>query len=145
MSAPDLTVKTYDPKAITLAWGPVIVSGYADGTFLKVTRSGNAFEKKKGAEGTVERINKNAYDFTVEVTLLQTASANTVLSGLMDADQLGNVGVFPLIIKDLLGQTLFSAPQAWIAKDPDWEDGDDLNTRTWTFETGPAAQLVGGN
>ena len=53
--------------------------------------------------------------------------------------------IIDLTIEDKLGQTLFEAPQAWIRKDPDWEDGDDLNSREWTFDTGIAVNLVGGN
>ena len=28
---------------------------------------------------------------------------------------------------------------------PEWEDGDELNSRAWVFDTGIAANLVGGN
>ena len=101
--------------------------------------------KSKGAGGDVERINKNQGDFEVTVTLQQTATVNAELSAALAADQVTNAGVFPLTIKDLLGKTLFYAPQAWIRKDPEWEDGDDLNTRAWVFDTGIGANLVGGN
>jgi hypothetical protein len=40
---------------------------------------------------------------------------------------------------------LFFAPQAWIRKDPEWEDGDDTNNRAWVFDTGIGSNLVGGN
>lgn len=138
-------VKTYDPKMVVVAFGPLTLSGYADGTFINATRSGEAFTKRKGSGGDVERTNKNAYDYTVELTLLQTSSSNTALSAMLAADQLGNVGVFPLTIKDLLGQTLLTATNAWISQDPAIEDGDETTNRTWTLQTGPAAAIVGGN
>lgn len=138
-------VKTYDPKMVSASFGALTISGYADGTFINVTRSGEAFTKRKGSGGDVERTNKNAFDFTIEITLLQTSSINTALSALMDADQLGNVGVLPFIIKDISGQTLFTAPQAWISQDPALEESDETTNRTWTFQTGPAAMVVGGN
>ena len=145
MPAPDLTVKTYDPKMVVITFGVIPISGYAEGTYVSVNRSGDAFEKSKGAGGDVERINKNQGDFEVTVTLQQTATVNAELSAALAADQVTNAGVFPLTIKDLLGKTLFFAPQAWIRKDPEWEDGDDLNTRAWVFDTGIGANLVGGN
>ena len=83
--------------------------------------------------------------FEVTVTLLQTSAVNAELSAALAADQLTNAGVFPLTIKDLLGNTLFFAPQAWIRKDPEWEDGDDTNSRAWVFDTGIGSNLVGGN
>ena len=142
---PDLTVRTYDPKQITVTFGPTIITDFAEGTFVKVARNGNAFEKQRGADGSVDRINKNALDFTVNFTLKQTSPINAVLSGVMLADQLSNSGTLPLVVKDLGGSTLFTAAQAWIAKDPDMEFGDTLGSREWTFETGPAANLIGGN
>lgn len=145
MATTNPAVKTYDPKMVSIAWGSIIISGYADGTFVNVTRSSEAFTKKRGAGGDVERVNKNAFDHTVEITLLQTSSTNTALSAALAADQLGNVGVLPLTIKDLNGQTLFTAPQAWISQDPALEDGDDTTNRTWTFETGPSVSVIGGN
>ena len=145
MPAPDLTVKTYDPKMVVITFGVIPISGYAEGTFVSVNRSGDAFVKSKGAGGDVERINKNQGDFEVTVTLQQTATVNAELSAALAADQVTNAGVLPLTIEDKLGQTLFEAPQAWIRKDPDWEDGDDLNSREWTFDTGIAVNLVGGN
>lgn len=139
-------VLTYDPKMVVASFGPLQISGYADGTFINITRSsGEAFTKRKGAAGDVERVNKNAYDYTIELTVLQTSSINTALSAMLAADQLGNVGVLPFTLEDLLGQTKFFAAQAWIAQDPAIEDGDDTTNRTWTFYTGPAAGVVGGN
>lgn len=145
MPIPDIGVKTYDPKMVVITFGAVPISGYAEGTFVRVNRSGDAFIKSKGAGGDIERVNRNQGDFEVSITLQQTSSSNTELSAILAADQATNAGVFPLTIKDMLGNTLFFAPQAWIRKDPEWEDGDDLNSREWTFDTGIAGNLVGGN
>ena len=145
MPTPNVTVKTFDPKMVVITFGSIPISGYAEGTFVSVNRSGDAFAKRKGAGGDVERINKNQGDFEVTVTLLQTTPTNKELSAVLAADQVTNAGVFPLTIKDLLGETLFFAPQAWIRKDPEWEDGDDTNSRAWVFDTGIGSNLVGGN
>ena len=145
MPTPNVTVKTFDPKMVVITFGSIPISGYAEGTFVSVNRSGDAFAKRKGAGGDVERINKNQGDFEVTITLLQTTPTNKELSAVLAADQVTNAGVFPLTIKDMLGETLFFAPQAWIRKDPEWEDGDDLNSRAWTFDTGIGSNLIGGN
>lgn len=145
MAAPNLAVRTYDPKMIVITFGVIPISGYAEGTFVRVNRSGDAFSKSKGAGGDVERINRNQGDFEVSLTLQQTAGTNAELSAALAADMATNAGVFPLTIKDLLGQTLFYASQAWIRKDPEWEDGDELNAREWTFDTGIGSNLLGGN
>lgn len=142
---PDLTVRSYDPKQVVVTFGPTVLTGYAEGTFIKISRNGNAFEKSRGADGGVDRVNKNALDYTVALTLKQTSPINAILAGLLLADQISNSGTLPLVVKDLGGATLFTAAQAWIAKDPDQEFSDSLTTREWTFETGVAANLIGGN
>ena len=142
---PNPAVKTFDPKMVVITWGVIAISGYAEGSFVRVNRSGDAFAKSKGACGDIERINRNQGDFDVSLTLQQTSSTNQELAAALAADIATNAGVFPLTIKDLLGTTLFFAPQAWIRKDPEWEDGDELNSREWAFDTGIGANLVGGN
>lgn len=141
----NIAVATYDPKQIIIAFGALVLSGFSDGTFVKITRSGDAFEKKRGADGSVERVNKNAFDFGVSVTLQQTSAVNALLSAALTADQISNLGVLPLTIKDLNGTSLFEAPQAWIKKDPEAEYADTTGGREWQFETGPGAYLCGGN
>lgn len=145
MPVPNAAVKTYDPKMVIVNFGTLKISGYASGTFIRVSRSGDAFGKVKGAGGDVERVNRNQGDFEVTLTLLQTSSTNQELSAILAADMVTNAGVFTLSIEDKLGNTLFFASQAWIRKDPDWEDGDDLNSREWIFDTSWAANNVGGN
>ena len=141
----DSTIRTYDPAEVQVIIGAVIGYGYADGTFIKIVRDGNAFEKKRGADGTIDRVNKNATDFSVEFTIKRTSPLNAILAGLLVADQASNAGVFPLTIKDGSGNSLFEAPQAWIEKDPDQEYSDSLGNNTWKFSTGPGVNLIAGN
>lgn len=140
----DSEVRTYDPKQVVVTWGAVIVTGFAEGTFVTIARNGDLFEKSKGADGTVDRINKNANDFSVTITIKQTSITNDLFSAQMLLDVQGNVGVLPLTVKDLAGTTLFFARQAWIAKDPDVTYGDSLENREWRLDTGNAAEFIGG-
>lgn len=141
----DLTVRTYDPKKVIVVFGPLTFTGYVDGTFIKIKRSGDLFDKKVGADGTVDRVNKNRADFEVELSLKQTSPLHAELCGLAVADAETNSGILPLTITDLSGKSLFAATQAWIKKDPDVEYSDNLGGRTWTFDTGAGANLIGGN
>lgn len=141
----DAVVRTYDPKKVIITFGALTLSGYADGTFISIERSGAMFEKKKGADGSVDRINKNSFDFSVTLTIKQTSPANLALQAIATADQMSNKGVLPLIVKDLAGNSLFTAPQAWISEDPKDEFSDSLSNREWKFETGPAVKVSGGN
>lgn len=139
-------VKTYVPKKVIVTFGTIIGTGFAEGTFIKITRTaGNLFDKKKGADGSIERIHKAAYDFTVELTFMQTSVVNDALSGVVKLDEESGLGVLPLVIKDLSGRTVFFADQAWIEKDPDPELADSTTNRTWVLATGPADKWDGGN
>ena len=141
----DPIVRTYDPKLIVVTFGAIIFTGFPEGAFIKIVRNGDKFEKSKGADGSIDRINKNSFDFRVTATLKQTSLTNDLLSISSAADALSNLGVLPFTVKDLKGLTLFFAPQAWIAKDPEDEFGDSLTPRVWEFDTGVASKFTGGS
>ena len=83
---PNPAVKTFDPKMVVITWGVIAISGYAEGSFVRVNRSGDAFAKSKGAGGDIERINRNQGDFDVSLTLQQTSSTNQELAAALAAD-----------------------------------------------------------
>jgi len=141
----DPAVRTYDPKKVIITFGAVLFSGYADGSIVTITRNGNLFDKRKGADGSVDRINMNSNDYEVQINLMQSSITNDLLSAIAIADLLANTGINPLTVKDLSGTTLFFAAQAWIQKDPDDEFGDSLGARQWTLATGIASKFTGGN
>ena len=143
--ARDTQVRTYDPKQVVIVFGAVIFTGFAEGSFITITRSGDLFEKKKGSDGSVNRTNKNSFDFSVNATLQQTSITNDALSLIVQQDILSNNGIKPLTVKDLSGTTLFFAEQAWIKKDPDDEEADVAGSREWQFDTGYADKFTGGN
>ena len=141
----DLTVRTYDPNQIIVSYDGVPLVGFAEGTFVTIKRSGDLFTKVRGADGGVDRVNNNNFDFEVSIHLKQVSPSNAVLSLAASADQLSNAGTGILLIKDNNGSTLFTAAQAWVKKDPDVSYSDKMESREWTFDTGVGALLVGGN
>jgi hypothetical protein len=143
--ATDNNVYTYDPKQVVVTFGGIIVSGYAEGTFISIASNGDSFAKRKGSDGSVDRINMNVYDYSVTLTLMMTSPTNALLSAALIADKETNTGVVPLTVTDLSGNSVFTAAQAWIAKDPDDEYGDSLATREWRIDTGAAVKSTGGN
>jgi len=138
-------VKTYDPKQIKVIVGAIVLTGFAEGTFVTITQNGNSFEKSRGADGEVDRVNKNADDYTLAFTLKRTSLSNDALSTLSIADKKFNTGTVPITVKDLNGTSTFFAEQGWIAKEPDPEESDSMPTREWQVDTGKAAHFIGGN
>ena len=143
--ATDNKVRTYDFKKVIITFGAVMFSGFASGSAIKVTQNGDSFEKIKGADGGIDRVNKNSRDYSVSVTLKRTSIVNDLLSAIAIADKETNLGINPLSIKDLNGTSLFFAESAWIKKDPDAEESDALPNRDWIFDTGIATNFVGGS
>jgi len=138
--------RTFDPKKVNGAFGAIVFSDYAKGTFLKATTEGDDFTMEKGADGEYDRVNNNNNLITVELTIKQTSPLNDALSAWRIADKKGNVGGVPLIIKDngTGGTTLVTIPKAHIKKAPDMTAADSLQPRTWVFE-GAGELFVGSN
>lgn len=140
-----MAVKTYDPKNVKVIFGVIELSGFAEGTMISIASNGPKFEKTRGGDGQVNRINKNAGDYTVTVTLDRTSLSNDLLSAALIADVNTNGGIVPFTVKDLNGTSVFFAAEAWIANDPDSEEADTMPTREWTIDTGKADKFDGGN
>ncbi len=141
----DLSVRTYDPKKVICTFGGIIIEGYMDGTFIAAEQNGDSFEKLRGADGGVDRVNKNAADGSVTITLKKTSLTNDALSVIHASDRLNNDGIRPITIKDINGTSLCFARQAWIAIPPNPEESDTMPSREWKFDTGIWDNFIGGN
>lgn len=141
----DPNVRTFVSGSVEVNFGDVIFTGFAEGSYITIERSAQAFEKKRGADGSVDRINKNVFDFTVTIKLKQTSITNDDLSTIFNSDLLNNDGIKSMTVKDLNGTSYFFATAAWIQTDPNDEYADDLGEREWKFDTGPAKKFTGGN
>lgn len=133
--------RTYDPKQIIITFGGVPISGYADGTFIKVSPAGDRFTRKVGADGEVARSRSNNDCHNVEITLMQTSPGNAALSAVLAEDRFFNTGIRPLQIADINGSVLDFWPDAWIKADPDQEYSKEVGDRTWMLETGQVGEL----
>ena len=140
-------VKLYDPASVIVAFGPNELSGFAEGTMVRVERDEDTFTKKVGVDGECTRTRNMNRCGSVSVMLMATSSSNLVLSALHNADELASngVSVLPLIIKDNAGYSLHVAKEAWIRKPPASEHAKEAPEREWVFDTGPMTTVEGGN
>ena len=89
----------------------------------------------QGNDGFVARaVRRHSPLRSYEFTLLQTSETNELLSAQAEIDRLTGQAVYPLVIKDLNGTTLYESPQAWIAERPEGEFSNEVTNRVWTFE-----------
>ena len=141
----------YDPGKVIFNFGllPMPISGYAEGTFIKVRRKEDGWKSKGGADGETTRIQNRNRQGEIEIVLKQGSQSNAMLSVIANLDeQLGNQ-VAPASVMDMSGQdpkTAAATLHAWLRKIPDGTfAGQDEETRTWIFDTGSLDIFIGGN
>jgi len=140
---------TYDPKKVVVTLtvaggGSIVLSGYADGTFIEVEPEGDSFERVTGADGTVAFVNKQMWCYDINFTLLQTSHTNAELTLLHNADKLTNSGTFGLKIEDTRGNSLFQCVNARITREPTVSWSRDIETREWQVKTEQGTNAIGG-
>ena len=137
--------KDYDPKKVTVNLGGHIAQGFADGTFISVSRNNQTWNLVSGASGETARAKSNDFSGTIEITLLQTSETNDFLAGKMLADEGPlNAGKFAFGIIDANGTTIVGAAECWVQQPPTIEYGKDLGDRVWTLEAGQLIMKPGG-
>jgi hypothetical protein len=148
---PQQPFHSYDPKKVLLSWGPLtdVITGFAEGTFIKVGRKEDGWKSKGGADGETTRIQNRNRQGRITIVLKQGSRANAILSAIAQADENSGAGVGPITIMDMSGatpQTAAAAVNAWIVKIPEAGfAGQDEETRTWEFDTDTLEIFIGGN
>lgn len=140
-----MSTKTYDPSQVLASFLGAQISGFAEGTFIKVERDEAAFTKMTGADGEVARARNKNKGGKVTFTLMQSSASNDILSAAAAADELTGTGIGPLFIKDNLGTTVVVAANAWIEKVATAEFGKELGDREWVIDCASVEMLVGGS
>lgn len=143
-------VKTYDPKKVMVVFGAIVLTGFAEGTFVTVETAGDGVTAIVGCDQEIVRslppdnILKN-----IAVNLLQTSDSNDLLSLAHDLDLKTGKGVVPMAIRDLSGRSIMVSDQAWIVKKPNMTRGKTASDGTceWRFQAvvPDEAYLVGGH
>lgn len=135
----------YNGKEVHVIVGGNLITGFATGSIAKVARNEDAFTFQANADGGGTRSKSNNRSGTITITLAQTSPSNDVLSTLALLDETANQGAVPVLVKDSLGRSVFSAQQAWVRKLPDSDFGVESGEREWALECGDLEYFVGGN
>lgn len=138
-------VKTYDPKQIHIIIAGVPITGFADGTFVKISYDEDAFTKTTGADGETARSKSNNRGGAIELTLMQSSSSNDILSALAERDRIASDGVFPALVEDALGTSLYATAGAWVKKHPDASFGKTIDNRAWMFDCADLEMFTGAS
>lgn len=147
MAAPGQAA-TYDPSDILLVVANVLITGYADGTFIQIEEQSDGITSSVGADSEVARSISPDPRIRIRCTLMQTSTSNDWLTGLYAADRYTGSAMFSVLLKDLRGTTLIASSQAWIVKMPTVSFAKTADQhREWTIEAvrvGTSMYIVGG-
>ena len=136
---------TYDPKDASLIVGGFAMSGFADGTFISVERTSDAFSKVTGADGITSRAKSNDKSGTITITLAQTSPSNDILSGFAILDESKNAGVVPASLLDFAGKTVAASAFAWVKKSPKADYSKEVGNREWVLDCADLDLFIGGS
>jgi hypothetical protein len=134
----------YDPKKVTIDFGGFQFSGYAKGSFIRVTRNEDGVKLDIGSDGEHVITRNQNRSGTIRLTLQQDSDGNDYLSAKAALFEADGGGIEPLIVKDLHGTTLHHAEVAWVRKYAEWEGSNEATNREWMFETPDLTMFVGG-
>ena len=142
---------TYSPESVVITIGNSkfshVVSGYADGTFISITRLVDHATLYNGADATNARVVRAVKNCDVTLTLHQASESNDVLSQLLALDEQSRDGsdCFSITIKDTSGRTVASSPVAFIGTSPDIDLGTEIAERAWVMRAINLTIHAGGN
>lgn len=142
----DKNVLTYDPKKVLVILGGKQLTGFSEDDIITIRPLGDGMTIYVGADGEVGRSVDPNQCFEVEIALATTSKSNDYLSSLYNQDRANGNAMKPLLIKDLSGSTLFFANQAWPQNFPEAGRGRQIDSVSWTLNTGSVTNpIIGGN
>lgn len=136
----------YDSKEVVITFGPILLSGFAEGSKVKIEQNEDSFKLAVGVDGDACRVKTNNRSAKITVTLLQSTNTNDLLSAVHNEDILSpsGDGIFPLAVIHKGGTTVVAVERAWIVKPPAVEFSNEVKEREWVFETDAMIAQIGG-
>lgn len=126
---------TYSAESVVVTFGlGLILSGFAEGTFVTAERNEKGFSITKGTTGEINRNKLADKSGKVELVLMGASPMNKILSDYANLDDATGTQVFPLTINDLSsGAAMVTAEKAWIEQIPQFKRAKEAEPVTWVF------------
>lgn len=147
----DTLLGNYSPESliIILSKGDFVhrIQGYADGTFLNISRLTPASVLYVGSDLSAGRTKRRNKASDISITLHQYSASNAVLQALQAADEEddSDAWVFSITIKDTSGTSIWSSNQAFIGTVPDVGMSSTTETRAWVLHAVGLSSNIGSN
>lgn len=139
--------RTFDPASNVITLGEITIGGYADGTFITISRESDGYSDEAGARGDVVRTRSRDRRATVTLTLQAASPTNDLLSQIAVLDEetpLPFNATKAFELREVGGTTVAGGPEAWIMKVPDIERGKESGTVEWRIRVASCRMFAGG-
>lgn len=119
---------TYNPDEVNINVGPLLITGFAEGTFITVAKADpELYKKHVGAKGEVSRTKNLNNMGTITFTLKGTSPANAQLDLLKF-----NPALIPVSLTNTSdAQFVAGGEEAWVDNDPDKAFADTEQNVEW--------------
>jgi hypothetical protein len=139
-----MSSKVYDPQQLSVVFGVTPINGFAEDTMINIDAEDPKYNATTDIHGNVTRFKVNKNMAKITITLTQSSPSNDVLSSYVEADRANNSGIFPVMIKDNNGTTLFSSTSSYVESVPAVEFGNDNKNREWIIRATSVSNFIGG-
>lgn len=129
----------WDPKRLTLMFGPLEVGGYADGEMIKIEYLGEGDKWAVGTAGEVARV--RSYDKRAKVTARIMGTRKDVNAALVAHFAAGNP-LLPVIVNSVSTGSVHASGEGCLAKPPDETFGPEVPVREYEFMVGIMSNVV---
>lgn len=133
-----MATATYDPKAVIVTFNGKIITGFADGTFIKGERNEDVYTNHVGIDGKVTRVKNNNNTGTITITLKHNSPSNRLLEKYAKSGKVGNISVTDTNFDD---DVSMGGSEAWVKKPAAFERGKEVSDREWVFDTADYDQV----
>lgn len=141
-----MSIVTYSPEDVIILLGGVYaVEGLVEGSFVSIAKETPQYNTTITADGRVSRSSVEDPTHTITINLNSFSDSNIIFTAWVAADELVQSAMFPLLIKDGMGSTLFYTPLCWVESTAEVEFDIGITGREWVLRSAGGKLVTGGN
>jgi hypothetical protein len=141
-----MALHTWSAKKFVIVIGGIPLTGFGDDAILTLTPAEADYEKKIGADGNVTRSANPGNVFDGTLTLMQTSLSNAQMTTIRELGRaLPGSDVKTIMVKDLLGNDIMSAPTCYIEQMGDITRAKEANVQEWNIVLVDPIIVLGGS
>jgi len=135
--------QVYDARKIKVYIDGKEIKGFSPDSKVTITPAGEGSNRQVGTDGEVVFSIDVDNTFDIQLSLLQSSKSNDFLSNMYKNFRENGI-MKRIMIKDLMGSTVFSSPQCCVQKYAESQFQKQAGSRNWTIMTDQADMNVGG-